>query len=176
MSHAVQYVLPEEIRNAEKCLFKLSFGEQQEKYFIFKALKLRPVVQSLAEQIYREYNNPKENSLLYKVVCYYKKHRPGTFYVSLISKKGMAVDDLLVLENKTLKQAENDVNCLNPHFDNTKMFPRWVSHADIVSFKQKLKGITPSNRRDKLDAYLSQFVKNKANRTKIIAYIKRNFM
>lgn len=176
MATAVQYILPDEIQNAEKCMFKLSFGESKEKYFLFKALKLKPVIQSLSEQLYREYNKPNVNSILYKVVAYYKKHRPGAFHVSVISPKGLSVVDLLVFENKTLKQAENDANCLNIEFDNTKFAPRWVSHADIVLFKQKLKGKTTGDILTRLDNYLAKFIDNQGSKKKVVAYIKKNFM
>lgn len=176
MAQTIPYLLPEEIKTAKKCVFKLSFGESKEKYFIFKCLTVEPLVKSFAAQIYREIVRPKKDSMFEKVVAYYRKHRPSIMHVELISKPNLGGVEVLLAERKALKEAENDPNCLNTLFDNSIKESRWISHTDMTTFRETLKGKTPEDKLKKLENYLTKYAKSKAAKTKILSYIKRNFM
>jgi hypothetical protein len=176
MAETIPYLLPDDIASATKCVFKLTFGENREKYFIFKCLKLRPIVESFAAQIYREAVRPKKESMFFKVVAYYRKYRPGMMHVELISGVELKGVDILLAERRALKAAENDPNCLNISFDNTIKQPGWISHADMTTFRDLLKGKTPEDKLRKLDSYLDKYISKKASKERVISYIKKNFM
>jgi hypothetical protein len=64
------FQMEEEDRRKGTCVFKLIFGT---KYYIFKGLKVAKTVENLSAQIHKELNNPKEDSILFKVNCCYRK-------------------------------------------------------------------------------------------------------
>src|SRR5687767_6540158 len=111
------YVInPDVARRNPTAVFKLIFGK---KYFIFKGLKIAGTVENLSKQIHRELANPKEDSILIKVIAYIKKHRIPTMSVEVLYE-GDAILDLLMQEYKALQAAKKDENCLNTRFTNNE--------------------------------------------------------
>ena len=113
-------------------VFKLLFGE---KYFIYKGLSVKATVDNLSKQISRELSAPKEDSILFKVVCYIKTTGTPSATVEI---KCISDDPLLILttEYEELNKAKDDVNCLNIKFENLSYVPKWIPQKAVVKFKK----------------------------------------
>lgn len=157
-----------------KCVYKLTFGDR---YFIFKAMNLRQSIKPLAEQLDREIRNPKEDSMLIKVVSFLR-----TYPVNFASVSVIHVDDdnikLLMAEYNALEAAKDDHNCLNMNTSNTDYFPKWVTQKEIVKFKAWVDGKTVRFKPSKdvfLRKYLAKFNIAEVDQEKIFNYVRERY-
>lgn len=165
------YQIEEDDKRKETCVFKLFFGT---KYFIFKGLRISKTVENLSYQIHKELNNPKEDSILFKVVAYVRKSRTTMMRVELI-KESDAIVDLLWAEYKALQAAKNDVNCLNTRFINNEYFPNWIPQSAVNEFNRRLLGAKPTDTDKNLKRFLSRHIEGKEVIEKVIQYVKEHY-
>lgn len=165
------FQMEEEDRRKGTCVFKLILGT---KYYIFKGLKIGKTVENLSAQIHKELNNPKENSILFKVIAYIKKSRTTMMKVEVITETD-AIVDLLFAEYKALQAAKNDVNCLNTRFINNEYFPNWIPQSAVNEFNRRLLGAKPTDTDKSLKRFLSRHIEGDEVIEKIIQYVKEHY-
>jgi hypothetical protein len=162
-----------EVYASVTCVFKLWFGG---KYFIFKCMKLHAASENLSAQIHRELSNPKEDSIIFKVVAYVKRARVTTMAVEVIHETDDPVE-LLKVEYEQLQKAKDDPNCLNTRFVNNDYYPKWIPQTAINEFNKQLQGhVTGKGEKiRKLRRFLSKYTKSPEDLQKIMAYIEERF-
>lgn len=165
------FQMEEEDSRKGTCVFKLMFGS---KYFIYKGLKVKKTVENLSVQIHKELNNPKENSILFKVIAYIQKSRVTMMKVEVI-KESDAIVDLLLAEYEVLQSAKDDVNCLNTRFFNNEYFPNWIPQTAVNEFQKRLQGAKPTDTDKNLKRFLSRNIDDNDLVDTIFAYVKKNF-
>ncbi len=153
------------------CVFKLVFGS---KYFIFKGLRIAKTVEGLSMQIHKELNNPKEDSVLFKVVAYVRKTRIKVMTVDLIKETDDTVD-LLLTEYEALQGAKNDPNCLNTRFINYEYYPNWIPQIAINEFNKRLQGVKPTDTDKNLKRFLFRLIDGDEAIEQIIKYVKEHY-
>lgn len=165
------FQMGEEDRRKGTCVFKLIFGT---KYYIFKGLRIEKTVENISRQIWKELNNPKEDSILFKVIAYIQKSRVTIMKVELI-KESDSIVDLLMTEYEALQAAKNDVNCLNTKFFNNEYFPNWIPQVAINDFNKLLHGAKPTDTDKNLERFLSRRIDDKEVIQAVIEYVKKNY-
>lgn len=165
------YHIEEEDQRRGTCVFKLIFGTR---YFIYKGLKISKTVENLSAQIHKELNNPKENSILFKVIAYLHKSRTTLMRVEVIEESD-AIVDLLMTEYNVLQAAKKDVNCLNTRFYNNEYFPNWIPQSAVNEFQKRLQGTKPTDTDKNLKRFLSRLIEGDDAIEKIIEYVKKNY-
>lgn len=165
------FQMADEDRRKGTCVFKLVFGT---KYYIFKGLKIEKTVENLSKQIWKELNNPKEDSILFKVIAYIQKSRVTMMKVELI-KESDSIVDLLMTEYEALQAAKNDVNCLNTRFFNNEYFPNWIPQSAVNEFNRRLQGGKPTDTDKNLKRFLSRLIEGEEAIEKIVQYVKEHY-
>lgn len=165
------FQMEEEDRRKGTCVFKLIFGT---KYYIFKGLRIEKTVENISRQIWKELNNPKEDSILFKVIAYIQKSRVTIMKVEVI-KESDSIVDLLMTEYEALQAAKNDVNCLNTKFFNNEYFPNWIPQVAVNDFNKLLQGAKPTDTDKNLKRFLTRLIEGEEAIEKIIEYVKKNY-
>lgn len=165
------FQMEEEDKRKGTCVFKLIFGK---KYYIFKGLKVGKTVENLSAQIHKELNNPKEDSILFKVIAYIQKSRTTMMRVEVI-KETDAIVDLLLCEYEALQDAKNDVNCLNTKFFNNEYFPNWIPQSAVNEFNRRLQGAKPTDTDKNLKRFLTRLIEGDEAIDKIVQYVKEHY-
>ncbi len=155
-------------------VFILRFGE---KYFIYKGLSIKAAVENLSKQISRELLAPKEDSILFKAICYI---RTSGIPFATVDVKCISDDPVLVLttEYEELKKAKDDVNCLNTKFENLSHIPKWIPQKSVVKFKKITEGKTVKKDVHK-DVHLRNYLKKMKlpdeQALKIVEYVQTRY-
>lgn len=161
---------PELKRRNPTAVFKLVFGTTH-RYFIFKGLRIYQTAESLSKQINKEINEPKEDSIMFKVVAYIKRARPAIMNVELIFESD-SYPDILMAEYEALQAAKKDPNCLNTRFTNIEYFPHWISHKVAQDYLKWHGGRKPTNKEKNLRKFLNTQIRGKDAIDAIVDYIK----
>lgn len=155
-------------------IFKLKFGLSGEKYFIYKGMKLATTVENLSKQIIREWNHPKDDSILLKVIEYLRRSRVTEMSVEVIKESDDHVD-ILLEEYQALQAAKDDTNCLNTRFVNNEYFPQWISQTAINEFHKRLQGVKEPAHYKNLHRFLSRNIEDPDLAQKVYEYVIKNF-
>lgn len=164
---------PELARRNPTCVFKLVFGTTK-KYFIFKGMRVANTVETLANQIYKENQKPKEDSILFKVVSYIKASRPSIMTVEVIKETDDTID-LLMTEFEALKAAKKDPNCLNTRFYNNEYFPKWIPQSAINQYNKILGGGRVTDKEKNFRKFLQRLINGDEAIDLILKYVKKKY-
>ncbi len=118
------------------CIFKIWVGK---KYYIFKTIKITPLLANLMKQIDREVQVFREDSALLNLIKEVVSTGAGIVNIEIV-KNYPDTDNqhrfkLLVDEYQALQAAKKDKNCLNDKFINHDRYPKWIDQQTINEFK-----------------------------------------
>lgn len=127
----LNYKNPDKI-SKDQTLFKIWAGTH---YYIWKSNNVRPLMENVKEQLTKEIEVPKMDSIFYKLVEHCRARKIYELSIEII--KNYPVDQLALLmdEYNMLQVAKKDKKCLNREFVNHKTYQRWVTQETINNFK-----------------------------------------
>lgn len=167
------FTIDEEVKHRNPtCVFKLRFGLTKRKYFIFKGLRVLNTAETLSAQIHKERMQPKEDSILFKVISYIRTNKVAEMAVEVVKETDDTVD-LLYSEYEALQAAKNDSDCLNVRFINNEYYPKWIPQKAILDFNKLIQGEKIPDKHKNLKKFLNSALPDNKKKPELVLAIMK---